>query len=161
LLQDDQPMYENLEELRAMRTQGDKPPEPEENTEPVKQYSENWEQYNDEESGRPYYYNKETKDTSWKLPRGITVKVNNVQGNSDDASQRLMVSGRFNNHVSIMDSEVVWLLHVLVEKLIFMKVFYHLMTSPFNIGQIKSSNPLAELSCIHYLLKFCCQFHFQ
>ena len=45
------------------------PPVPEEGASPAKLLGDNWEAHVDKDSGRKYYFNKETRETSWKPPR--------------------------------------------------------------------------------------------
>ena len=45
------------------------PPPPEDGTEPVKVLDDDWGGYSDPKSGRMFYFNKTTRDTTWKPPR--------------------------------------------------------------------------------------------
>ena len=45
------------------------PHPPEEGTEPVKILDDQWEGYADPKTGRLFYFNKVTKETTWKPPR--------------------------------------------------------------------------------------------
>ncbi|CAH1788728.1 unnamed protein product [Owenia fusiformis] len=95
----EQPSYANLEDIRATIKKQDavdvyegpeyanlqdiqesikaKPPSlpalPKPGQKPIKIVGENWELHEDKETNRAFYYNTETKETSWKPPR-ITKK---------------------------------------------------------------------------------------
>ena len=45
------------------------PPPPEDGTEPVKVLDDDWGGYSDPKSGRMFYFNKTTRETTWKPPR--------------------------------------------------------------------------------------------
>lgn len=81
------PVYTNLQELKI--TQANQPPVP--SGSPVHMLGD-WETYKDQ-NGRHYYYNRSTRERTWKPPRARDASIGNSRGESHSTGESSEVRG--------------------------------------------------------------------